>query len=86
MSRIVHCCLDVQGALKGLMRGRGKRGTWFVHEDGRHCTREEEIDILLGELAAGRKVIPFVKVGGQPCEGFSYETGCPGHETEDANA
>ncbi len=29
----------------------------------------------------GVKVIPF----GEPCEGFSYQTGCSGHEVIDAD-
>lgn len=27
----------------------------------------------------GKKVIPF----GGPCEGFNYETGCPGHPNDE---
>jgi hypothetical protein len=44
---------------------------------GTAATRTEAIEWLYDELAKGRRVLPM----GPPCEGFSYETGCPGHLT-----
>jgi hypothetical protein len=34
---------------------------------------------LMECLQKGWEVLPL----GQPCEGFSYQTGCPGHEQPD---
>lgn len=33
---------------------------------------------FIDELLKGHELIPF----GDPCEGFDYKTGCPGHEIE----
>jgi hypothetical protein len=38
---------------------------------------DEAWNALADELAKGHRVIPV----GDACEGFSYQTGCPGHET-----
>jgi hypothetical protein len=34
----------------------------------------------MDELVRGHDVIPM----GEPCEGFDYKKGCPGHEQVDA--
>lgn len=47
-------------------------------DDGRTLTPTEVKMEFLQALSEGKKVIP----AGPICEGFSYETGCPGHETE----
>lgn len=76
MSRTVHVHLDIAGALKS-MSNREFTGM-FDHDDGRRMTAEEAKANLIDILASGVKVLPI----GEPCEGFSYTTGCPGHETE----
>ena len=68
-------CLDVRGALRNwsdrLMRGV------FRDDDGRVLSSAEAREFLFDQVALGRKVIPT----GPICEGFSYDTGCPGHPT-----
>lgn len=70
-----HTCLDIRGAIRN-----GKKFLWtgmFLHDDGRKMNAAEAMETLLDELSKGRKVLPV----GEPCEGFSYDTGCPGHQT-----
>lgn len=77
MSRTVHLCLDIAGALKNW--SDGDFATLFKHDDGSFVTAAEAKSFLFSQLAIGVKVIPF----GHPCVGFDYEGGgCPGHETE----
>ena len=73
MGRRIHVCMCVRGALKN------KSFDGFQKDDGTEATREEAQDFLLDQLAMGREKIPF----GEPCEGFDYKTGCPGHEISD---
>jgi hypothetical protein len=47
----------------------------FAYQNGQKLSGKEVREVLYDELAKGRKVIPM----GEPCEGFSYDTGCPGH-------
>ena len=76
MRRITHCCVDIRGAL----RWPAKQLKFLLrHPDGRGMTADEVREALLDELAKGREVLPV----GDPCEGFDYKTGCPGHETPD---
>lgn len=74
MTRSIHICLDVRGCIHN---GEWRRSMVGCCTDatGRKLTAREILDELLDHVAAGHKVIPF----GEPCEGFSYETGCPGH-------
>lgn len=74
MSKTIHVCLSVRGALKWpktkLKRLlRDESGAWVSADDAR--------DWLMDQLAMGREV---VQLGSKPCEGFDYKTGCPGHE------
>lgn len=72
--RHTHMCIDVRGALRNY-----KASLWrgvVSRENGTRMTANEAREWLMDQLAMGRKVIPF----GKPCDGFSYETGCPGHE------
>lgn len=78
--RIVHMCVDIEGllrkgpdALHGLMRDP---------ETGRTLSTGEAFSALVGEVRQGRRVLPL----GPLCEGFSYETGCPGHAVEPATS
>lgn len=71
----LHVCLDIRGALRW---SRRRLARLFRTEDGRrYMTAAEAHETLCDELAKGRKVLPL----GEPCEGFSYQTGCQGHPT-----
>jgi hypothetical protein len=47
----------------------------FAEDDGRKMSGAAVREELLDYLSEGKKVLPTVA----DCEGFSYETGCPGH-------
>ena len=70
--RRVHVCLDIRGALSWTKK---RLARLMRHESGRWATADEAREALLDEVAKGRKVLPI----GEPCEGFDYQTGCPGH-------
>ena len=74
MSTRIHLCIDIRGLL--LRSDRELRG-WIKNDEGKVLTAREARLALMDELAKGRKVLPT-----GPCEGFSYETGCPGHEVQ----
>ena len=79
MSRTIHVCLDVRDALrwpKAKLRGM------ICDADRRRLTVDEVRDYLLDELAQGHEVLPF----GEPCDGFDYKTGCPGHEIDEPHS
>jgi hypothetical protein len=67
----IHMCQDIRGALKNWKKKDYQTAfpTLSVDEAREH---------LLDCLAKGWKVLPF----GSPCEGFSYQDGCPGHPME----
>jgi hypothetical protein len=52
----------------------------FLHDDGRKMTAVEAKLELMEEIARGHKVIPC-----GPCDNFSYEKGCQGHDVEESN-
>ena len=62
--------------IKGLLRNTGKKSMkgFFTMDNGKDCTDKEARDYLKECLDEGYKVIPFGE-----CEGFDYQTGCPGH-------
>ena len=68
MSRIVHCCLDVRGALSW---DRRRLATIFKGLDA-----DQARERLLDCVRAGYEVIPI----GPECDGFDYIDGCPGHD------
>ena len=72
MSRLLHASLDVRGALQ---MKRSLRGM-FRDGDGHAMTNEAVRDVLFTALEQGKLRLPV----GQPCDGFSYVSGCPGHE------
>lgn len=74
----MHMCLDIRGAMQWSKR----RLAGLVTVDGRRGTAKEAWSFLADELARGRRVLPL----GEPCEGFSYETGCPGHPAKKESA
>ncbi|MBI2424173.1 MAG: phage Gp37/Gp68 family protein [Candidatus Hydrogenedentes bacterium] len=63
-----HFSICVDGAL------RNKSFDGFTHDGGRWMTREEAKAELLRLQAEGVQLLPM-----GACEGFSSETGCPGH-------
>lgn len=69
---IVHCCLDVRGAMR--MADRDLRRL-FVRSDGNPVSVQEALDFLCEHVAMGHAVIPL----GEECDGFDYQRGCPGH-------
>ena len=81
MRRTLHLCLSVRGALRWDKRMMARQAKAARHADGRVLTGEELREHLMDELAQGHEVIPL----GAPCEGFDYETGCPGHDEPEAS-
>lgn len=67
MSRVLHMVLDVRGAIHVPRCFPGLI-------PGRRVADRREW--LLDRLAEGKRFLPL----GDGCDGFSYETGCPGHE------
>lgn len=71
--RLIHCCLDIRG---GMRNARMLKGCITV--DGRRLDTVQEIrNFLQSQLDLGRRVLPM-----GDCEGFDYQTGCPGHYVE----
>jgi len=74
-TRRVHFSLDISGALK-----RPKDWVNCITVDGKtFATAEEVTSFLKEQLALGRRLLPLA----DDCEGFDYQTGCPGHEISD---
>lgn len=74
MSKTMHMCLDVRGAL---MWPNSKLKHLFVNnETGKKLTATEAKEHLMQKLSEGWEVLPL----GKMCEGFDKKTGCPGHE------
>jgi len=77
MKRIFHMAQSVRGALRNWRTPRDyPRG--YLTENGRELSFDEAINVMMEELSKGREVLPL----GDPCEGFDYKTGCPGHDEE----
>lgn len=76
--KTIHVHLDARGAFTNF-RKREWRNV-VKDEEGRYLTPDEVKEWLLDQIAQGKKALPF----GEPCEGFSYETGCPGHQAVEA--
>lgn len=76
MTRI-HCCMNVEGALRAEARSRRRLNrSGFTRDDGSDATREEAIEYLKACRNEGKRVIPL----GGPCVGFDFTSGCPGHD------
>lgn len=72
MSRVLHLSLDVRGAIEA-------RACYPRLVPGRRVT--DRRSWLLDRLAEGKRVLSVNELlGGVACDGFSHETGCPGHE------
>jgi hypothetical protein len=80
MRRTVHCCVSVEGLLTWDGHSLRRLIGSITDEDGKPVADVRGIrEALTSELAKGHKMLPI----GKPCEGFSYETGCPGHDVPD---
>jgi hypothetical protein len=72
---IVHLSLNIAGAL---LNAKDLKGCISV--DGKPLMTVREIKQFLSyQLSLGRRVLPM----SDECEGFDYQTGCPGHEYDD---
>lgn len=74
MSRTIHMCLSVRGALNWDKRRLKNATKWITKEDGSHYTPDELRSALMDELAQGHEVIPMGE-----CDDFDFKTGCRGH-------
>lgn len=70
---IIHNCLDVAGCLR---RSTRELTGLFKRHSGAPVTGYQARQYLLAQQAKGVRVLPV----GEPCAGFSYQTGCPGHQ------
>lgn len=74
MRRKVHLCQSVPGAL-----ANWKRKDWEHVAKANNTTVNAIREAFKIMEFEGKLVIPI----GEPCEGFDYKTGCPGHLVED---
>jgi len=73
MTRNFHVSMSVRGALKN------KSFEGFTDANGNEVTKNQAQDFLMDQLSMGREKVPF----GEPCEGYDYIKGCPGHEIKE---
>jgi len=71
-TRTIHMTVCIEGVLR--WPDKDLRNL-FRDEHGNKKSGRCVRDWLRLQLHNGKKVLPL----GEPCEGFSYETGCPGH-------
>lgn len=71
---IRHMQWNIRGALK---RTDKELDGLMEYEDGRKLSGAEARKFLTECLEKGWRVFPVGK-----CEGFDYQTGCPGHKNE----
>ena len=69
-----HICQSVDGALSNWTMKE-----WKSVAKENNLTVAELKDVFRKYKADGKRVIPL----GEPCEGFSYWSGCPGHEVDE---
>ncbi len=77
MSTITHMCVNIRGFMRNAKFPRGYRNV-IVNDEGKMLSPEDAREYLFDCLAKGWKVLPLGE-----CEGFSHETGCPGHACEE---
>ena len=75
MRTLKHICQSVEGALRNW-----RKSDWAAIAKSNGLSPQEVENHFWDLHSKGIKVIPI----GEPCEGFSYQTGCPGHEVQDA--
>jgi hypothetical protein len=73
----IHMCQSVPGALRNW-----KKRDWedVARQNGWKSVQYAKDKFRIWEFE-GVKVVPI----GEECEGFSYQTGCPGHPQTDKN-
>lgn len=76
MSRTIHCCLSLRGALPWSEKEMRKAATNITRADGSRMTSRELRATFVDLLASGNEVIPV----GEACSAFNPKTGCEGHE------
>ncbi len=77
MSRTIHVCLSVRGALNWT-KAEMKRMAPSITVDGKKLRTADEVkNFLLDELSKGHEVLPF-----GDCDNFDWKTGCKGHENK----
>lgn len=74
MSKTIHVCVSIKGALQNWSKGE-----WAHLAKANNMTVDAAIEQFRIMDFEGKKVLPF----GPACEGFSYESGCPGHEAKE---
>jgi len=75
----IHCQLDVGGLLTSDDAELRKIMPHIKDGDGYQFTDLATLKMaLVGLLSKGVKFLPF----GEPCDGWDYATGCPGHDEE----
>ena len=80
MSTVIHMSLDIAGVMRDpdTLRILAKSAT---RDDGKPFENVTQLkQALQMELDKGRRVLPM----SDECEGFDYQTGCPGHEVPHA--
>ena len=72
---IYHMCMSIEGAILNAKTLKG-----CITVDGHTLETVGEIrNFMRSELAKGRRVLPMAK-----CSNFCYQTGCKGHERQEA--
>lgn len=70
-----HMTINIEGAL------RNKKILNCFTDDNEKPMHPADVRKYLKQcLKEGKRVIPL---SGEPCEGFDYQTGCPGHVISD---
>jgi hypothetical protein len=81
MSRTMHCCLSVRGALNQTKAQMRRMASAFTVDGVKLQTADQVRDLLLDELSQGHEVLPMAD-----CDNFDYKTGCKGHTHDTAKA
>lgn len=66
---------SIRGALRNWRYPSGWTGV-INKSDGTPASADDAREYFMDCLADGKKVLPYAS----DCEGFSFQTGCPGHE------
>lgn len=79
MGRTIHVHFPVRTLLSMERKAFKHAVKTFHDEQGRPLTVDQARSLLFDLLADGVECLPI----GEPCEGFSVKTGCPGHNKPD---
>lgn len=80
MSKALHLCLSVRGALAWDKREAKRNMKGIKKADGTPFRSVEELrDFFMDQLVAGREVLPI----DTECKSFDFKTGCRGCEVEE---